>query len=329
MDPVIQFPLNSQSLNPYSYILNNPLSGTDPTGYRSICVGGSCNGVMQVAPVPPPPKPLKLPQTDPDDRGKSRPSDPCGGRCSFGAGSNGSDGGSGSATKSREGSSESSQPSEKKSNEGQQTLDAIEVTASKRSEVTQVNMTVDYYLENIRSVWRNVPISPSGLKGNKGITSQVERLRRLAPKGSEDIQMSQADIDFVNAIAVPTYNVMVDMNEGKENPTEFYVQSTFIDGVPMIVGLARVPQNGEFLLEATTTLVTHWHTVQDGESIPSDIDNWSAKINGIPSAVVTPNNSRKCCNIFEVGRQNGLYKYRSIKGGETGDWKKGRKEWNK
>ncbi len=35
VDPFIQFPLNSQSLNPYSYILNNPLSGTDPTGYTT------------------------------------------------------------------------------------------------------------------------------------------------------------------------------------------------------------------------------------------------------------------------------------------------------
>jgi RHS repeat-associated protein len=35
VDPFIQFPLNSQSLNPYSYILNNPLSGTDPTGYAT------------------------------------------------------------------------------------------------------------------------------------------------------------------------------------------------------------------------------------------------------------------------------------------------------
>jgi hypothetical protein len=35
VDPFIQFPLNSQSLNPYSYILNNPLSGTDPTGYST------------------------------------------------------------------------------------------------------------------------------------------------------------------------------------------------------------------------------------------------------------------------------------------------------
>jgi RHS repeat-associated protein len=33
VDPFIQEPGNSQSTNPYSYIMNNPLSGTDPTGY--------------------------------------------------------------------------------------------------------------------------------------------------------------------------------------------------------------------------------------------------------------------------------------------------------
>lgn len=35
VDPIIQSPGNSQSLNPYSYIMNNPLAGTDPTGYVS------------------------------------------------------------------------------------------------------------------------------------------------------------------------------------------------------------------------------------------------------------------------------------------------------
>lgn len=35
VDPVIQNPSNTQSLNPYSYIGNNPLSGTDPTGYTA------------------------------------------------------------------------------------------------------------------------------------------------------------------------------------------------------------------------------------------------------------------------------------------------------
>src|SRR5690606_16340344 len=33
VDPFVQFPVDSQSANAYSYILNNPLSGTDPSGY--------------------------------------------------------------------------------------------------------------------------------------------------------------------------------------------------------------------------------------------------------------------------------------------------------
>jgi len=37
VDPFIQAPGNSQSLNPYSYIMNNPLSGTDPSGYTPKC----------------------------------------------------------------------------------------------------------------------------------------------------------------------------------------------------------------------------------------------------------------------------------------------------
>ena len=39
VDPFIQSPANSQSLNPYSYIMNNPMSGTDPTGYRASASG--------------------------------------------------------------------------------------------------------------------------------------------------------------------------------------------------------------------------------------------------------------------------------------------------
>ncbi|KID58107.1 hypothetical protein JF50_05100 [Pseudoalteromonas luteoviolacea] len=37
VDPVIQSPTNTQSVNPYSYIMNNPLAGTDPSGYTSQC----------------------------------------------------------------------------------------------------------------------------------------------------------------------------------------------------------------------------------------------------------------------------------------------------
>ena len=49
-DPNIQGPKNSQSYNRYSYLMNNPLSGTDPTGYigsffRKI-VGAITNGIV-------------------------------------------------------------------------------------------------------------------------------------------------------------------------------------------------------------------------------------------------------------------------------------------
>ena len=40
VDPFIQDPGNSQSINGYSYIGNNPLSGTDPTGYTAEACGG-------------------------------------------------------------------------------------------------------------------------------------------------------------------------------------------------------------------------------------------------------------------------------------------------
>ncbi|MDX3775770.1 hypothetical protein QE250_16785, partial [Chromatiaceae bacterium AAb-1] len=55
-DPIIQNPGDSQSFNPYSYIMNNPLAGTDPTGYSIEIVircGGSnpaCDGHIPAGP---------------------------------------------------------------------------------------------------------------------------------------------------------------------------------------------------------------------------------------------------------------------------------------
>lgn len=37
-DPIVQNLTDSQSINPYSYVLNNPFSGVDPTGYATCSV---------------------------------------------------------------------------------------------------------------------------------------------------------------------------------------------------------------------------------------------------------------------------------------------------
>ncbi|MGH2568484.1 MAG: RHS repeat domain-containing protein, partial [Bacteroidota bacterium] len=41
VDPIIQSPSLSQSINPYSYIMNNPLAGTDPSGYAAQLKGAT------------------------------------------------------------------------------------------------------------------------------------------------------------------------------------------------------------------------------------------------------------------------------------------------
>ena len=64
VDPVIQSPTNSQSINPYSYIMNNPLAGTDPTGYSS-CNPEDSDGCQSE------PKALEIVITDGPNKGES------------------------------------------------------------------------------------------------------------------------------------------------------------------------------------------------------------------------------------------------------------------
>ena len=58
VDPMYQAPTNSQSVNPYSYVMNNPLSLTDPSGYDGCMVGDLC---------------LSGGENDRDDKGKLLP----------------------------------------------------------------------------------------------------------------------------------------------------------------------------------------------------------------------------------------------------------------
>ncbi len=51
VDPIVQFPASTQSLNPYSYLMNNPMAGRDPSGYAQDCstgthlASGDCGGL--------------------------------------------------------------------------------------------------------------------------------------------------------------------------------------------------------------------------------------------------------------------------------------------
>ena len=47
-DPFIQAPYNTQSLNRYSYVINNPLNATDPSGYFFSLIVGAIMTAMKV-----------------------------------------------------------------------------------------------------------------------------------------------------------------------------------------------------------------------------------------------------------------------------------------
>ncbi|WP_229360239.1 RHS repeat-associated core domain-containing protein [Ferrimonas sediminicola] len=47
VDPVILDPSSTQAINPYSYIMNNPMAGTDPTGYCPTASRAGGGGGMQ------------------------------------------------------------------------------------------------------------------------------------------------------------------------------------------------------------------------------------------------------------------------------------------
>jgi hypothetical protein len=48
-NPFIQAPYNTQSLNRYSYVLNNPLNATDPSGYFFSLMVGAVLTYMEVS----------------------------------------------------------------------------------------------------------------------------------------------------------------------------------------------------------------------------------------------------------------------------------------
>jgi len=63
-DTIVPNQFNPQSLNRYSYVLNNPLKYTDPTGHMQACADGDIGGGCGLPGIYVPPEPSEPPDSD-------------------------------------------------------------------------------------------------------------------------------------------------------------------------------------------------------------------------------------------------------------------------
>ncbi len=297
------------------YILNNPLSGTDPTGYAAATgshIQGSDiedTGARIEYQAPKQDKFGKTGVSSGNDRSKSASSSASNGAQPAQTATAGADGRNPGGTT----------PTTEIGKDESNTLDTIVVRG--------IGGTSEQdYMQGLYSFWKSMPIS-EGFTSNKDVRAATIRINSAQAKNAADVELSQEEIDLVNRIAQPTFKVQQRINgERGEIETEFVVQLSIVDGAASVLDAARVPQGGSFVRNPAATVIVHWHYV-GLDMRPSMGDHGPVKTGGISGVVVTPGNENRCCKVWEVGRKSSIYRYRDITKGKLRDWKED-KRWN-
>ncbi|MRX27041.1 SpvB/TcaC N-terminal domain-containing protein [Kangiella sp. HZ709] len=313
VDPFIQEPGNSQSMNPYSYIMNNPLSGTDPTGYMA-------------------------------ERGLGKTTIECGKQNNCGAVisaiSSGGSVGAG-ADNGSESSSNVSAPGTSEESIDEINNDTPEGAATPASGQAPANtsggteMTLDEYKEAVKNgLWSTAQVLPS-IKGNRAAKEAGKRGNEGAASSTDDVVTTTEYIDFMKniyKITVKAENPSDD--KGKQLVGEKHIALRKNDAGEVVVsGIAIGLQNGayvrSFINNTKASVLMHFH-YKGIEVEPGPADHTVPKFMGIPNLTVTyyrKGTQFKCCNLYEVGRVNGQYRYRDVKRSKPGRWLKSSYDW--
>ncbi|HNV08732.1 MAG TPA: RHS repeat-associated core domain-containing protein [Dokdonella sp.] len=289
VDPIIQFPANSQSLNPYSYIMNNPLSGRDPSGYAVSSDDEIGHGVTMG---------VKTVYDFESVRQEAARASITG---------NGSE--KQSTRVASASAAEATAPSSQKG------------VNNSTAPTAPMPITEDDYLKDPRGFWEGIPVS-KGYSNDEQVRKAGDAVNSSHAKNTGDIQSTPEQRDFIKRIAKPTSVAQAEINYASKVKTEFYIQvAQNENGTFSIVGAARIPQGGRLERLPATTLVAHWHYAGLTQ-YPGRGDHSAPRNAGIPGFVITRDaRSSRCCNMYEVGRQSGQYVYRSVAQDRPGSWK--------
>ncbi|WNO10296.1 RHS repeat-associated core domain-containing protein [Teredinibacter sp. KSP-S5-2] len=348
VDPYVQEPGNSQGINPYSYILNNPLAGTDPTGYAAVkeeppsCGLGNCytidftgreskqnytnvsvtkadgstvNTKMYT-------KDALAIQSGVDANGAVKANFDSKGRLSGLSGVSSSD--LGSQTSLTQGQQEFSYEfnysilSDKESGVGFNTFTESgqgEFEKATIREPSQEGMTAEEYLAAVENgLWNNAPIL-DGLSSNAAVRNATKKVNSASSSSSGDVISDPRYIAFLKAISKATANAGIPI-EGEK----FLAMALNSDGQVVVTNIGILPgQGGKItsLLQGAGA-IAHVHPSYIRPQRPQMGDHSSVKFRGVSSFVIGHRGSE----LWEVGRIDGKYKYRTVHKDEPGSWKK-------
>ena len=300
VDPIIQFPTNSQSLNGYSYLMNNPLSGTDPTGYCSTPTGtkicnfdtnGSTKALSNAGIA------LRGRITEQLKNGGSviiEPRPPREARQIKAFAAN--NGYSVSQPTSQQGQTDGSTGTGGGFGGGSSKIG----NSNKNKEINKRD-----YLKNIEKIWKGGELIENEFTTNKQVEESKESTNALEAVTSGDIQSNSDQRRFVLAIANQTAKAQINVMREK------FISANYSNGEFMIDRTVWLGPNGGLIPNVQGDLVVHWHTLR-GSRAPGPGDHSPTKARGITSFVVTYDMKGGCCTVYEVGRIGNKYGYREI-----------------
>ena len=290
VDPWIQSPHNGQSVNGYSYVMNNPLWGVDPSGYVSQAATGRSK------PLAPGPNTSSLPQCaglDQSCHAVEKPSS----EAVFDQTQNGAQ----------------AAQQDKADKTPAELVNKPSGNKPKVKNSEPKGMSLKKYLAAVKEgLWKKAPVL-EGLSNDKEVRKAVKRVKAKAAKSNRDVVADPRYAAFLRKAAKATARA----SRGARGE-KFLALAINSKGEVVVTNYAILKGQGgnvSSLIEGAGAIahVHYWGLVQE----PHGADHSAVQSRDMSSFVI----GEFGANIWEVGRIDGEYKYRSIFTDSYGKWK--------
>jgi hypothetical protein len=185
-----------------------------------------------------------------------------------------------------------------------------------RFQSDNLNLNREEYLQAVRDgLWKSV-VPENGISSNEEVRSVASSVNAKKAASGGDVSSEQSYIDFLKATSRATTKAKLNLPDGSQRGEKFLVLGTNSNDEVVVIRVGVLTGQGGSISVAGAGAVAHVH-YRGLIQRPDGADHSAVKFKGIPSFVIGQTGRR----IWEVGRQNNIYVYRSVHGSEPGSWK--------